>query len=112
MAFQVSNHPIEVVSNSNRVRVIWRGEVIADTTRSMSLQEGSYPVVHYIPREDVATALLSRTTLQTRCPYKGQASYYSIMVREQTAENAVWTYEAPYAAAASPRVPRSGFAVG
>ena len=75
--------------------MVWHGTVIADTTRALDLKEATYPVVHYIPREDVAMASLSRTTHQTHCPYKGNAAYFSMTGAEQTAANAVWSYEAP-----------------
>jgi uncharacterized protein (DUF427 family) len=75
-----------------RVKVTFRGEIIADSTRAIALKEGSYPVVYYIPREDVKMERLVRTSHQTHCPYKGDASYYSI---GKDAENAVWSYEQP-----------------
>jgi uncharacterized protein (DUF427 family) len=89
------HHPIRVEPNPNRVRVRAGGRVVADTTRALTLFEASYPGVHYIPRADVDMALLSRTALKTQCPYKGEASYYSINAGKRPAENAVWTYEHP-----------------
>jgi uncharacterized protein (DUF427 family) len=56
--------------------------------------------VHYIPREDVDMTLLERSTHATRCPYKGKASCYSVRGNGRLAENAVWSYEDPYAAVA------------
>jgi uncharacterized protein (DUF427 family) len=58
--------------------------------------EASYPAVHYIPRDDVDMAQLARTDHATYCPYKGEASYFSIPVGGDRATNAVWTYENPY----------------
>lgn len=75
-----------------RVRVTFNGEVIADTMDALRLEEGSYPVVFYIPRKDVKMERLERSTRQTTCPYKGRASYYSLA----GAPNAVWSYEEPY----------------
>lgn len=46
------DHPIAIARNTNRVRVMFAGNVIADTTRALTLQEASYPPVHYIPRAD------------------------------------------------------------
>lgn len=89
------SHSIEITPNPNRILVRWAGEVVADTTRALNMKEASYPVVHYIPREDVAMDKLTGTAHQTHCPYKGDASYFSILAKGQTTENAVWSYETP-----------------
>jgi uncharacterized protein (DUF427 family) len=94
------DHPITITPNPKRVRVSLGGRVVADTTRALSLKEATYPAVQYIPREDVAMDLLRRTTHSTHCPYKGDASYYTIVADGRTAENAVWTYEQPFSAMA------------
>jgi len=75
-----------------RVRVTFHGEMIADTRNAVALEEGSYPVVYYIPRVDVRMERLVRTSHTTHCPYKGDASYYSI---QDGPANAVWSYEQP-----------------
>jgi uncharacterized protein (DUF427 family) len=90
------DHPIEIAPSKDRVRVVFNGEVIADTTRALVLRETTYKPMLYIPREDVRMELLERTAHSTHCPYKGDASYYSIRVGERVAENAIWTYEAPF----------------
>jgi len=87
------DHPITVTPSDLHVVVRAGGKVIADTRRALALQESSYPLAYYIPREDADMAALERTDHATYCPYKGEASYYS--VRGGSA-NAVWTYEAPY----------------
>ena len=76
-----------------RVRVSYRGELIADSRDAVALEEGPYPVVYYIPRKDVRMDRLQRTSHRTHCPYKGDASYYSI---QDGPANAVWSYEQPY----------------
>jgi uncharacterized protein (DUF427 family) len=76
---------------------------VADTRNALTLREASYPPVQYIPRKDVDMTLLARTDHATHCPYKGDASYYSIPPGGARSANAVWTYEAPYAAAAAIR---------
>jgi uncharacterized protein (DUF427 family) len=96
MAATAKEHPISVASNPNRVRVVFDGRVIADTTRALTLREGTYPPVQYIPREDATMTLLQRTDHKTYCPHKGDCSYYSIRGEGRSAENAVWTYEDPY----------------
>lgn len=95
------DHPIRVTPSSDHVVVRVAGRVVADTRRSLSLQEANYPVVHYIPREDVDMSLLERTDHHTYCPYKGEASYFSIPSAGERGNNAVWTYERPYDAVAS-----------
>ena len=75
-----------------RVRVTFRGEAIADSRDAIALEEGSYPVVYYFPRRDVRMERLARTSHSTHCPFKGDASYYSIL---EGPANAVWSYEQP-----------------
>ena len=77
------------------------GRIIADTRSALTLREASYAAVQYIPRKDVDMTLLERTDHQTYCPYKGDCSYYSILLGREQSVNAVWTYEAPYAAVAA-----------
>lgn len=93
-------HPITIDLNPNRVTVRFHGRTIADTRHALMLREASLPPVHYIPREDVHMAHLRRTDRQTRCPYKGDAAYWSVDVDGRSAENAVWSYEAPFPAVA------------
>jgi uncharacterized protein (DUF427 family) len=92
------DHPITVEKNPDRVVVTVAGKVIADTRDALSLQEASYPAVQYIPPTDVDFSQLERTEHETYCPYKGDASYYSIIPAGERGANAVWTYEQPYAA--------------
>ena len=91
------DHPIAIVATPDRVRVTFAGRVVADSKRPWLLHEASYPPVAYIPREDVDMTLLVRTDRRTRCPYKGEASYYSIRADGCIAENAAWNYEQPLA---------------
>jgi uncharacterized protein (DUF427 family) len=96
-------HPITIEPNRKRVRVLFNGRVVADTTRALTLREASLRPVQYIPRADAEMALLVRTAQSTHCPYKGDAAYYSLSVDGRTAENAVWTYERPFPAMAAIR---------
>jgi uncharacterized protein (DUF427 family) len=91
-------HPITVTPNPHRVRVRFAGRIVADTTRALTLKEASYAPVQYIPREDAVMDLLRPTEHSTHCPYKGDASYFAIMVDGKTANNAVWSYEQPFPA--------------
>src|ERR1700731_833983 len=72
------DHPISIDANPSRVVVTVGGKVIADTRDALTLREASYPAVQYIPRRDVDMAALTRSEHTTYCPYKGDASYYSI----------------------------------
>jgi uncharacterized protein (DUF427 family)/class 3 adenylate cyclase len=81
---------------SKRVRVEFNGTFVADSTRAIVLHETRAPPMHYFPREDVRMDCLVRTPLETHCPFKGNASYWSLRVGDRTAENAVWSYEEPY----------------
>jgi uncharacterized protein (DUF427 family) len=94
------DHPITIDANSSRVRVTVGGKLIADTCDALTLREASYPPVQYIPRRDVDMAALTRSEHTTYCPYKGDASYYSIPAGGDRALNAVWTYETPFDAMA------------
>jgi len=92
------DHPITITRNAGRVRVSFAGRVLADTTRALTLKEASYPAVHYIPRADADMSLLARTGHNTHCPYKGEASYFTIDAAGRSIENAVWSYEQPFPA--------------
>ncbi len=94
------DHPITIAHNSNRVIVMLGDKLLADTHRALTLREARYPAVQYIPRADVDMTQLVRTEHQTYCPFKGDCSYYSLPAAGQRGVNAVWTYEAPYAAVA------------
>lgn len=92
------DHRVEIGPSRARVRVTWRGEVIAESARAIEMREGQSksrisPVVYYLPREDVRMERFARTTHSTHCPFKGDASYYSL---KDGPENAAWSYENPY----------------
>ena len=93
------DHPITIAPTEGRWRANFEGAVIADSTHALVLKEASYPPVIYFPRQDVDMAKLSRTQRATHCPYKGDASYYSVGDAPAGA-NAVWTYETPFPAMA------------
>lgn len=95
-----ASHPITITPAGHRVVVRRGDQVVADTTSALTLQEASYPAVQYVPLADVDPAHLRRTDHRTTCPYKGEASYYDLVVGEDAAANAVWSYETPYDAVA------------
>ena len=77
----------------------WRGRTIVDTTHALELKEHVYPAVYYVPREDADMNVFARTTHETRCPYKGIASYWSVK-DAAPGKNIVWSYRDPIAAVA------------
>ncbi len=91
-----AEHPITVEPSTSRVRVLVDGHVVADTRAALTLRESDYPAVLYVPRADADMSLLERTDHATYCPYKGEASYYSIPSGGERSVNAIWTYETPY----------------
>ena len=95
------DHPIIIAPNPERVRVTFAGKVVADTTDALRMEEKGHPPRLYIPRADTDMAALTRTEHTSHCPYKGDASYFSLMADGRSAENAVWTYEQPYSAVAA-----------
>jgi uncharacterized protein (DUF427 family) len=94
------DHPISIEPNPARVTVSIAGRTVADSRSALTLREASYRPVQYIPRKDVDMTLLERTDHRTYCPYKGDCAYFSIPLGGERSVNAVWTYEAPYAAVA------------
>ena len=91
-------HPISIRRNPARVVVSVAGRVVADTRNALTLREAAYPLVEYIPREDVDFSQLERTDRATYCPYKGDCSYYSIPAGGKKSVNAGWSYEDPFSA--------------
>jgi uncharacterized protein (DUF427 family) len=95
------DHPITIEANPSRVTVSVAGRIIAYTRSALTLNEAGHAAVQYIPQKDVDMTLLKRTDHHTYCPYKGDCSYYSIPLGGERSVDAVWTYEAPYAAVAA-----------
>jgi uncharacterized protein (DUF427 family) len=89
------DHPITIAPAKGRTKVSWKGALIVDSGAALDLKEASYPAVKYFPRADADMRLLRRTEHNTHCPYKGDASYFSIVVDGEVSENAVWSYENP-----------------
>ncbi|HRK94867.1 MAG TPA: DUF427 domain-containing protein [Rhodospirillales bacterium] len=98
-----SQHAISIEAEPGRVRVMLGGVAIADSTRALVLREGRLPPVHYVPREDVDAGAISRTAHRSHCPFKGDASYFALSGGGVTVENAAWSYEQPFPAAAAIR---------
>ncbi|HJW52514.1 MAG TPA: DUF427 domain-containing protein [Burkholderiaceae bacterium] len=90
------DHRIATTRSGEHVRVTFNGEVIADTRNAIRLEESDYPDVYYVPRKDANMERLIPTAHRTYCPFKGNASYFTLSSGGRTADNAVWSYETPY----------------
>ena len=95
------DHPITLEPSRKRVQASFANHVIANTDDALILREADYPPVYYLPMDDVEMSFLAKTDRTTNCPYKGDASYWSIYMDGQLAENSVWAYEEPYPAMAA-----------
>ena len=94
-----AEHPITIEPTQGRVVARVGDTVVASSGSALTLQESTYPAVQYIPMADVDQSLLRRTDTATYCPFKGDASYYSVQTPDGgTVTDAIWTYEQPYAA--------------
>ena len=94
------DHQISIAPSTDRVLVRSGETTIADSQSTLVLSETNHPPVRYIPLSDVARSLLTPSDLTTYCPYKGDASYYSIIAGQERGADAVWFYEQPYPAVA------------
>ena len=87
--------PPRVEPSERRVRVIVDGTVIADSRHAMRVLETSHPPAWYLPPEDVRTDLLQPTERRTACEFKGEASYFDVVVEGPGRREAAWTYARP-----------------
>ena len=93
------NHPITIDADTVRVVARVGDTVIASTSAALTLREAGYPPVHYIPPDDVVPGTLRPSRSDSYCPYKGEASYYDVVLPDgKELVDAVWTYRAPYPA--------------
>ncbi len=93
-------HRITIAPLPARVEVSLGGEQIACSDRAVALDETGLPTRYYLPGEDVRTDLLRRTDRSTTCPFKGEASYWSVVIGDEVHDDIVWSYETPIPAAA------------
>lgn len=89
-------HTITVAPHDGHVTVRFNGTVVAETDRALSLKEANYPAVLYIPLDDCSPDHFQKTSHQTKCPFKGTASYWTLSAGGKSAENAVWGYMEPF----------------
>ena len=89
----VSNISIRKADGTWTVRA--GGAVLGESDAALELVEGDYPPVIYFPRKDIAMAFLDPSDKTSHCPKKGDATYFSVVTKSRTLENAVWSYEDP-----------------
>jgi len=94
-AVDVSGKMLYFEDSPRRVRGVFAGETVVDSRRVKLLHEFSLLPVWYFPEEDVRMDLLEPTDRSTRCPHKGEASYWSIRVGDRVEEDAAWSYPEP-----------------
>ena len=90
------DHTVEFEPNPRAVRVELAGEPVAESTRSIFVNEADYPAVVYIPEDDVRGDLIEATNHHTFCPFKGEASYWTLRVGDIVEENVLWSYPEPF----------------
>ncbi len=88
-------HTLYFEDSPRRVRVVLGSETVADTKRAKLLHETGHLPVYYFPEEDIRMDLLEESEHTTSCPFKGDASYWSVRVGDRVSENAVWSYPEP-----------------
>ncbi|MEE8488099.1 MAG: DUF427 domain-containing protein [Gemmatimonadota bacterium] len=93
---KIPDYRVDLESDTKRIRVRFDGEIVADSRRTLVVRETKHDPVIYFPREDVRFERLERTRHQTFCPFKGDASYWSLRVGDRIEDNAAWSYESPF----------------
>ncbi|MEA2217861.1 MAG: hypothetical protein QOJ35_487 [Solirubrobacteraceae bacterium] len=92
-----ADHPITIEPTVGRVVVRIAGHVVADTSAALTLDEGGYAPVQYVPLNDIDQSLLRPSDTTSYCPYKGDAGYFSVEIAGQDPlEDVAWFYEKPY----------------
>jgi uncharacterized protein (DUF427 family) len=86
---------IYLEDSPRRIRARFGGETIVDSRHAKLLHEQNHLPIYYFPEADVRMDLLEPTDHSTRCPFKGQARYWSVRVGDRVAENAAWGYPEP-----------------
>jgi uncharacterized protein (DUF427 family) len=95
------DYRVDLLPEGRRIQIVFAGITIADSKAALRVEETGHNPVYYLPRKDVQLGLMRPTEHHTRCPYKGEASYWTIEVSDglgstQRSENAVWAYPAPH----------------
>ena len=88
-------HVICIQRSGKHVVVEFGGEVIAESHNTLVLKEADYPEIYYFPAADVCIEFLQPTTTSSHCPYKGDASYWSMRVGQKELIDVAWSYRRP-----------------
>jgi len=91
----MDGHGITLRDDPRTVEVAVDGVVVASSTRTTSLDETGLPLRHYFPRDDVQLGRLDTTPTETVCPFKGQASYWSVRTPTGEHKDVAWSYVTP-----------------
>lgn len=78
-----------------RLQILFAGQTLADTRQAWRVLETSHPPVYYMPPGDIQMAFLKEADGGSWCEWKGQASYYDVVVGDRVAPGAAWTYRRP-----------------
>ncbi len=97
-------HRVDLVPDHRRIKVIFAGTTVADSAATLRVEETGHGPVNYFPAKDVRLDLMSPTAHHSTCPFKGEASYWTIAApgeapgqgETRRSENAVWGYPTPY----------------
>ncbi len=94
-------HTLNIAASDVHVEVVVNGTTVATSDQPVLLDETGLPTRYYLRREDVRMDLLRKTNFETTCPFKGQASYWSVDLDGEVLDGVVWSYETPLPAAAA-----------
>jgi uncharacterized protein (DUF427 family) len=92
-------HPdyrVELEANDEPFRIEFNGEVVAESSETLTVLETNLGPVTYVPMRDLRSELLEKSTQKTFCPFKGEASYWSVRVGDQVLKDSIWGYEDPF----------------
>jgi uncharacterized protein (DUF427 family) len=98
---EVFTHPrdpytrVDILPSSRHVRVVVDGITVAESARPTLLFETGLPPRYYLPKTDVRMDLLVRTASSSHCPYKGDANYWSLMLKDDVVDDVAWSYRTP-----------------
>ncbi|MEM9591444.1 MAG: DUF427 domain-containing protein, partial [Pseudomonadota bacterium] len=87
---------LSIDKEPRRIRAVFNGHTVADSGNVLLMRETRLAPVFYFPREDVRMDLFAKSNHLTHCPFKGNATYWTIRIGSRSAEDAAWSYEEPY----------------
>ena len=90
------DHSLSLRQYEGLIEVWFHGEKIASSRHALEMSEADYPPVYYIPSVDCIDGPFEKSVHTTFCPFKGNASYWSLSVKSGHQEDCVWSYEEPY----------------